>query len=137
MGANVPEPRQSLNTCKDGPKIESGRTRYRGTGHVSSGKRERILSPQKVLAGYEIQLSRYIGDGNVKWSCKDCGYKREYYMVWDDVWLQSGLGFGGGQLCFNCLEIHIGRKVTDGDLIPWVPINIPILTVGLEVYRHE
>ena len=57
--------------------------------------------------------------------CVDCGIdtKNEYYMVYDKVWVLSGLGFYNNKmLCLNCLEKRIGRPLTKNDF-PDMPIN--------------
>jgi hypothetical protein len=59
-------------------------------------------------------------------SCLDCGRDTielgEYYMVWDGVWLASGLERDEGMLCFACLERRIGRRLAPDDFTA-APIN--------------
>jgi hypothetical protein len=66
-------------------------------------------------------------------SCIDCGVNtrrlREYYMLRDEVWLQTGLGFDDGKLCIGCVEKRIGRRLKPSDFID-CPIN-------QENYRHS
>jgi hypothetical protein len=57
--------------------------------------------------------------------CVDCKVStiNEYYMVKDDVWLQSGIKLDGGSLCISCLENRIGRALNHNDFID-APINV-------------
>jgi hypothetical protein len=91
-------------------------------------------SVQDIFIAYEVQLVRFGNIPRDNWMCNDCGYWRDYYMVWDEIWTLSGLGPDDGQLCFNCLEKRVERKITEEDLVPWVPINTPILKVGLGLW---
>jgi hypothetical protein len=58
--------------------------------------------------------------------CVDCGLNtkatHEYYMVNDELWLSSGMGFFDGMLCITCLEKRIGRKLNHNDFLK-MPIN--------------
>jgi hypothetical protein len=58
--------------------------------------------------------------------CLDCDVDTfaidEYYMVNDDVWTDSGVGWTGGMLCIGCLEDRLGRQLVPGDFMD-APIN--------------
>jgi hypothetical protein len=55
--------------------------------------------------------------------CHDCGNDYdEYYMVHDHVWKASGLPKDGGELCVDCLERRIGRRLRSDDFTD-APIN--------------
>ena len=51
--------------------------------------------------------------------CVDCSANttrmHEYYMLRDEVWLQTGLGFADGRLCIGCVEKRIGRELHPSD----------------------
>lgn len=53
--------------------------------------------------------------------CRDCGICtheiNEYYMVLNEVWLESGLKKYDGMLCIGCLEARLGRKLEHKDFI--------------------
>ena len=58
--------------------------------------------------------------------CKCYHYEALYYMVNDDVWLESN---GGDQLlCLYCLTIRLGRKLTRNDFKN-IQMNMPIFIV--------
>lgn len=59
--------------------------------------------------------------------CLDCGVDTDeayydYYMVHDRIWRETGLGMDDGQLCIECLELRIGRKLIRTDFI-YAPVN--------------
>jgi hypothetical protein len=39
------------------------------------------------------------------------------YMLADELWAQTGLGPLDGQLCLDCLEARLGRRVDDRDFM--------------------
>jgi hypothetical protein len=51
--------------------------------------------------------------------CLDCDVNTlevaEYYMVNDQVWTDSGVGWTGGMLCIGCLEDRLERQLIAGD----------------------
>lgn len=67
--------------------------------------------------------------------CADCGTPllptgrqpaREWYMLHDHVWAQTGMPpTGGHYLCLGCVEARIGRPLTGADLTSEQPINDP------------
>lgn len=65
-----------------------------------------------------------------RFDCLDCPDNthliREYYMVHDAVWANSGVEPHGGMLCIGCLEMRIGRVLTPADFT-LAPINSPFL----------
>lgn len=61
-----------------------------------------------------------------RFCCVDCSVNtarfREYYMLKDQIWLKTGLDFGGGKLCIGCAEERIGRKLRPSDFTD-CPLN--------------
>ncbi len=57
--------------------------------------------------------------------CSSCCCDPEYYMVHDHVWQQATAEWPASFLCFCCLEIRIGRRLTIADFTH-APINRPI-----------
>jgi hypothetical protein len=59
-----------------------------------------------------------------RWRCLDCrtDTRTEYFMIHDELWIQTGIGHHGGKLCIACLEERIGRRLTSDDFLD-VPIN--------------
>ena len=51
--------------------------------------------------------------------CDDCGNNlaanHEFYMVKNEIWEEAGKENGEGDLCINCLEDRIGRKLNSKD----------------------
>jgi hypothetical protein len=39
----------------------------------------------------------------------------ENFLLWDDVWVETGLAFDGGSLCVGCTEKRLGRKLKAAD----------------------
>ena len=58
--------------------------------------------------------------------CLGCGLDtvaaREYYLLHDDVWAQTGIGPSEGVLCIGCVEGHIGRRLNRWDFAS-APVN--------------
>lgn len=83
-----------------------------------------------VLTDYEHWIV-----GCLRFICVDCKTDtsplglRQYYMVNDEVWEQSGMGKDDGMLCLLCLEARIGRDLKASDFT-----NIPMNKEWLEYY---
>jgi hypothetical protein len=76
-------------------------------------------------------------DGQVMFTCEDCGQKYPQYLVRDEVWELSGrIGWNSGNLCQPCLGKAIGRPIQKRDLLSW-PVNISAAGYGLYAFRHE
>jgi ribosomal protein L34E len=67
-------------------------------------------------------------------ACHDCGNPliptgrataREWFMLHDHVWDQTGMAPLGGCLCIACTERRLGRALTWRDLTDERPINEP------------
>jgi hypothetical protein len=74
------------------------------------------------------QLELFPG-GNYTVGCRRClgcsldtVTAREYYMLRDDVWAETGVGASSGVLCIGCAEGRIGRRLNRWDFAP-VPLN--------------
>ena len=57
---------------------------------------------------------------NKKYPCERCGGPYEIFMVRPSLWNSSGLN---GQVCIQCFESVIGRKLVIEDFIPNAPCN--------------
>jgi len=51
--------------------------------------------------------------------CLDCGIdtddSNEYYMLKKSVWKETGLTLHEGILCIGCVEVRLGRQLTNKD----------------------
>jgi len=61
-------------------------------------------------------------------NCRDCNRLADHYMVHDDVWHQAFpdatiLRQATGVLCFECLEVRLGRKLRLKDFQHKNPMN--------------
>jgi hypothetical protein len=71
------------------------------------------------VTGEQLQLFTIppIPPGSTR--CHDCDDDvvclREWFMVHDDVWTQTGLAPRGGMLCVGCCEDRLGRRLTPAD----------------------
>lgn len=59
--------------------------------------------------------------------CHDCGLDVAdsgdyWYMVWDEVWAETGLDPDDGFLCVPCIERRLGRALTPDEFND-APIN--------------
>lgn len=53
--------------------------------------------------------------------CLDCKVDthliNEYYILKDNIWLETGVGKHDGKLCIGCVENRIGRKLNKNDFL--------------------
>jgi hypothetical protein len=86
----------------------------------SVGNKVRLCGGGEIL--YPIVSAQFVVLTNeefVKWSCKDCDKlciidNKDYYSVKKEVWEQHGVG--KGMLCMDCMEVRLGRKLTEVDI---------------------
>lgn len=60
--------------------------------------------------------------------CAHCGdVCPEMFMLKDEVWDQTGLGYKDGVLHLHCAEKLVGRRLVADDLVPGAGLNKAIL----------
>lgn len=80
---------------------------------------EHHVSNYGELWSYELPLVMEEAiDFAMAWYCLDCRQNtntmNEYYMVYDEVWLQA-VPDGDGMMCIGCLENRLKRKLAPED----------------------
>jgi hypothetical protein len=60
--------------------------------------------------------------------CVDCGYRRDYYVVFDHVWKDAGLE-PDQYCCRKCLAVRLGRPLKRGDFTD-CPLNTSMDRAG-------